>query len=234
MVTTQLYGLANMVSIAMGPRYGETYGHARKRGAVARLAARACELQAAAIGLPAALAIVAAPPLLGWLLPDYRPGLAPLVWLVPGVIALALALPGSQYLVAVGRQRRALVAIVAATALAAVGNHFALVGGYGLVGVAAATAGAYAAYFLLTAAISIWPELDRHDRLRYVTMLALLLVPVLCAAFVLERVWPAAAADWITTGLKTLAVAATWMASAAIAWRRGGWHAEFRKPRSPN
>ena len=93
MVTTQLYGLANMLSIVMGPRYSESFGLTGSRGATARLAARATELQSAAMSLPSALAIVAAPALLGWLLPDYRSGLAPLVWLIPGNLALSAALP---------------------------------------------------------------------------------------------------------------------------------------------
>ena len=63
MVTTQLYGLANMLSIVMGPRYGEAFGKSGSRSEVARLAARATELQSAAMSLPSALAIVAAPPI---------------------------------------------------------------------------------------------------------------------------------------------------------------------------
>ena len=35
----------------------------------------------------------------------------PLRWLVPGAVFMTLALPGSQYLVAVDRQRRALAAV---------------------------------------------------------------------------------------------------------------------------
>ncbi len=97
-------------------------------------------MQAAGIALPAALAIVVAPPLLAWLLPDYQTGLPPLTWLVPGAVALTLALPCSQYLVAVGRQRRALAGVLIAAIIAALGNHLALSGGYGLIGVAKATA----------------------------------------------------------------------------------------------
>jgi len=231
MVTTQLYGLGNMLSIVMGPRYGEKYGRSGDRGEVARLAARATELHAAAMALPAALAIVAAPPLLARLLPDYQTGLAPLVWLVPGVVALCMALPGSQYLVAVDRQNRALAAVVIATALAAIGNHVALRAGYGLVGVAAATGAAYTAYWVLTVCISIWPELDRAARLRYLTMLALALAPTLTLAIGLARLHRAAAGSWTTTVAKIAAVSLVWGLTVVLGWRHGRWGDAIRGPR---
>jgi len=228
MVTTQLYGLGNMLSMVMGPRYGEKYGQSGDRRQVARLAARATELQAVVMALPAALAIVAAPPILSRLLPDYHLGLAPLAWLVPGVVALGLALPASQYLIAVNRQGRALTAVVAAIALGAVGNHLALVGGYGLVGVAAATALSYLAYFLLAMRISIWIELDRARRLQHAAMLGLALLPTITSAMVLERVWAGVEADWPTTAAKVAAVTIVWMICAAVAWHHGRWREAFR------
>ena len=229
MVTTALFGLGNMLSVVMGPRYGEKFGHSGRRGDVARLVARTSELLGAAMGLTAALAIVAAPPLLVRLLPDYRPGLAPLVWLVPGAVALALALPASQYLVAVDRQRRALGAVVVATVLAAIGNHVALRGGYGLPGVAAATAAGYVVYLVLVVAVSLWTELDRRARLRYLAMLGLVLVPVISLAMLLEHLWPGDQAGWTTTGLKVAAVAVAWTATAGAAWRLGGWSEDIRQ-----
>ena len=230
MVTVQLYGLGNMLSIAMGPRYGEKYGHSGDRGEVARLAARATELQAAAVALPAGLAIVAAPPLLAWLLPDYRIGLAPLVWLVPGVVALCVALPAAQYLIAVNRQRRALVAVVMATVLAAVGNHLALTGGYGLVGVAAATAAGYVAYCVLSVRISIWTELDRACRLRYLTMLGLMLAPTITLAVAMERIQPAVEAGSTITVAKAAAVGVVWILTVALGWHHGRWGEAIRSP----
>ena len=92
MVSTQVYGLGNMLSIVMNPRYGEKFGQTGNRAEVARLAAASCELHAAAMALPAALAVVLAVPLLAGLLPDYQTGLPALVWLVPrfrGTRALA-------------------------------------------------------------------------------------------------------------------------------------------------
>ena len=227
MVTAQLYGLGNMLSIVMGPRYCEAYGRSGSRADVARLAARATELCAASMALPAALAIVVAPPLLARLLPDYRSGLAPLVWLVPGVVTLCVALPASQYLVAVNRQKRALVAVATATMLAGVGNHLALRGGYGLVGVAAATAAAYAVYWGLTVSISLWPELDAAHRGRYLGMLALLMGPTLLAAVVLERLRPGVEADLVTTAAKAALVTSVWCLAAWVGWRHGRWNEDL-------
>jgi len=229
MVTAWLYGLGNMLSIVMGPRYGEKYGQSGSRREVARLAARSSELQAAAIALPAAVGIVAAPAVLSRLLPDYRVGLAPLVWLVPGVVALLMALPAAQYLVAVDRQKRALAAVVLATLFAVAGNHVALTGGYGLVGVAVATAAAYGVYFVLVVGCSLWMELGAADRFRYGGMLALTLVAPIVVAIALERLWPSGAPDWIAAACKTAIVTLVWSATVVIGWRLGGWRQALRK-----
>ena len=224
MVTTQLFGLGNMLSLVSGPRYGEKYGHSGDRRTVAQLAARASELQAVAIALPAALALVAAPPVLHWLLPDYRSGLAPLAWLVPGVIALSLAQPGSQYLIAVGRQRRALVVVLIATAVAAIGNHLVLRAGLGLSGVAMATAAAYFVYFLLTLGVSLWIDLDRAGRLRYLLMLTLALGPTLSAALMFQNAS-------LLLG-RVMLVVVVWGLTLAVGWYHGGWREQFHQQQS--
>ena len=224
LVSTQLFGLGNMSSIVMGPRYGEKFGHCGAHRPVAQMAARATELQAALMTLPAALAVVAAAPVLGRLLPKYQLGLAPLVWLVPGALALAVALPAGQYLVAVNRQNRALVVVCIATAAGAVGNHFALTAGWGLVGVGMATAAAYAFYFILLLAVSIWPELSPPGRFRYVAMLFVAIVPSMAAAFWLELQWPYNQGGWAFVIFKSAVVFAIWAATSGAAWRAGGWH----------
>jgi hypothetical protein len=215
----------------MGPRYGEKLGHSGDHRQVASLAARATELQAAIMALPAAVALVLASPVLGRLLPDYRVGLAPLVWALPGVLLQSLALPPSQYLVAVDRQNRALFAVLIATGLALVGNHLALTYGYGLIGVAAATTVSYAAYFVLSAAISIWPDLDSADRFRYLAMLLLALVPTIGLAIVLEYLLPGLTSDWPIIVAKLVAVVAAWGASVRIGWQHGRWGEALRKKR---
>ncbi len=229
LVTAQLFGLGNMLSMVAGPRFAEEFGRSGDRRIVARIAARSSELLAAAMALPAALAVVAAPPLLARLLPDYQTGLAPLVWLVPGVVALTLALPGSQYLIAVGRQRRALAAVLIATGVAAYGNHLALGGGYGLAGVAAATGVAYATYFVLVTAVSFWRELDAAARWRYAATLVLTLGPTVALAVLLERFWPSLQTDATLTVAKMAAVSSLWLLTVATGWYHGGWKEELKR-----
>jgi O-antigen/teichoic acid export membrane protein len=218
LVTAQLYGLANMLATVTGPRYGEMYGHSGSRRKVARLAARCSELQAAAMVLPASLALLVAAPLLGWLLPDYSSGLASLVWLIPGVLALVLALPCGQYMVAVGRQRRALLAVLIATGIGAAGNHVALSNGWGLSGVAAATAVGYASYFVLAAGMSFLTDLDTAGRARYVLMHALALIPTLTSALLLR--------GWTTLPVAIFGVLLVWSATMLIGWRYGRWQTQ--------
>ena len=160
------YSLALMVTVAVdgarrhvldrdGPAIRREIGQSGCRREAARLSARASELQAVAMSLPGALAIVVAPPVLARMLPDYRTGLAPIIWLVPGAPALAVALPASQYLIAVARERRALAAISLATCLACWATT-SPTGGHGLVGVAMATSVAYVVYWVLVVAASLW------------------------------------------------------------------------------
>jgi len=228
MVTTQLFGLGNMLSIVVGPRLGEKLGYSDSRHEVALLAARSTELQAVAIALPAALAIVIAPELLSWLLPDYKTGIAPISWLIPGVVALSVALPASQYLIAVNRQRRALVVVLMATCLSAVGNYIALRCGFGLVGVAASTGAGYIVYFALTILVSLWPELNSAERLRYLTVLLVSLVPPISIALCLEHCW-FVPEIWIAKIIaKPILVVVIWGISVAAIWHRGGWQNEVK------
>jgi O-antigen/teichoic acid export membrane protein len=125
--------------------------------------------------------------------------------------------------VAINRQGRALVAVTLAAALAALGNHLALRSGYGLVGVAAATAIGYLAYFTLVLKISLWIELDRAERRRYLAMLALALAPTLGLAIVWEVLWPAAESTWSTAAAKAAVVALGWGFAVSVGWRRGRW-----------
>ena len=229
LVTGQLYGLGNMLSTVVGPRFGEKFGRSGQLRSVAFLAARASELQAAALALPAALAIVAAPPLLARILPEYQTGLAPVIWLVPGAVAMSLALAGNQYLIAVDRQRRALAAVLAALGVTALGNHLALRGGYGLVGVAAATAAGYGFYFALVTAVSFWLELDGRQRVRYVLMHLLAIVPAVGSAIALELLLPTVGTDWRLLVLKAAAVGAVWSLCLAVGWRFGGWGTELSR-----
>lgn len=222
MLTTQLYGLANMLSAVMGPRYSELFGRTGSHREVARLAARATEPLAAALALPAALAVAAAPPVLDWLLPKYRPGLEPLVWLVPGTLAVALALPASGYLVAVNRGRTVLGVLVASIAVTGLGNHVALTQGGGLRGVAIATSLGNLIYLVLMVCVSIWPELRGKERLRYLGCLGLAISVTVALA-----VWHAGQVVATSNPAVVICAAggliAAWAAVVLIAWKRGGW-----------
>lgn len=231
MVSGQLYGLGNMLSVVMNPRYGEKFGQTGSRREVALLAAVASELHAAAMVLPAALAVVLAVPILHHMLPDYRSGLPAVIWLAPATVALILSLPAGQYLVAVGRERRALLAILPAIPLAALGNHLALTGSAGLAGVAAATAFAYVAYTVLVVAVSFWQELDRAGRRRYLVLTALGLAPTLTAAIALELRLPGQQAGLAMTVGKAAAVIVVWALSCGLGWHWGGWRELFRNRR---
>jgi len=223
MVAGQLYGLGSITSLVMSPRYGEKFGASADRADVARLAARTGELQALVMGLLGGLSLVLAGPLLGWLLPRYRPGLAPMVWLIPGAILLTIAAPASQYLIAINRQRRAVAIVAVVLAMAALFNHLAIAAGWGLVGVAMATTAAYGCYFALVAGVSLWTDLPRGERLRYASMTSLALLPTLLVAWPLVQWEPAAGVDWPSLAAKTALVVGVWSVSAAIAWRLGGW-----------
>ncbi len=229
MVTTQLYGIGNMLSVVMGPRLSEQFGHSGSRNDVALLTARTTELQAAVVALPAALAVVLAPAVLGRLLPEYQSGLAPVEYLVPGVIALALALPATQYLVAVDRQGWALATVVIATLLAAGGNHVALRGGCGLTGVAAVTAISYVVYWLLTMFVSVWPELTRPQRVRYFFVPLLAVLPPLVVSYLAERLFPGIERAWSLAAAKAAVVLVVWTIVVALGWRYGGWSVMLQK-----
>jgi O-antigen/teichoic acid export membrane protein len=222
LITGQIYGLANMFAMVIAPRYGELFGRTGSRQAVAHLAARGSELLAAATSLTAALGLIVAVPLLGQLFPDYRPGLLPASWLVPGIVLSALSLPLNQYLVAVCRERAALAAALAALLAGAALDYLALARGYGIQGVAASTAVAYGGYYLLILSISIWPQLHAAARRRYVlSHFAVVVGPIVVALWLTEaraeQVEPARLAASV------LLVSAVWAVAAIVVWRRGEW-----------
>ncbi|MBN1589251.1 MAG: oligosaccharide flippase family protein [Pirellulales bacterium] len=229
MVTAQLYGLGGIASMVMGPRYGEKFGASADRAEVARLAARTGELQAMAMALAGGLSLVLAGPVLGWLLPRYRPGLLPTVWLIPGAILLAVALPANQYLIAINRQRRALAVVAVAVVLAAAANYQALTAGWGIVGVAMATTAAYACYWALVVGVSLGVDLPPGEQLRYLGMTCLALVPTLAVAWPLAQVDSSPSVDWLSLAGRAASVASVWSVSAAIAWRVGGWREQLAR-----
>lgn len=230
MVCTQLYGVANMLSGVMSPRYGEAFGRTGSHREVANLAAAASELLAVAVSLPAGLAISAAPWLLIWLLPDYREGIAPMICLVPGIVAAGMAIPASQYLIAVNRGRAALGALLVSIALSALGNHLVLTHGGGLCAVAVTTSLADCVYLVLMLAVSFWPHLQWPERGRYVLTAVLPLIATMATGL---AVYTHLSQDEATTPWQgifwgVLPVVAVWGAIAGCGWILGGWRESLR------
>jgi len=217
LVSTQLYGFGNLLSIVMLPRYAELYGRTRCTASVAHLAARASLLHALALTLLAALSMTVAPAVLSWLLPDYRGGLAPIAWLVPGTVALVLSLAASQYLIALDRQRRVLAYQGIATLVGLVLIAAALRLGYGLVGVAAATSISYVANYFLLFLASWWRDLPRVERLRYVLSLAWLTLPVLTLAIGLAN-RPPVSMHLPSVVRDVCLIAGAWLVILGVAW----------------
>jgi hypothetical protein len=121
-----------------------------------------------------------------------------------------------------------LAALVAATAVAAVGNHLALTLGYSLVGVAISTSLSYTASYLLMVAISIWPELDRAARERYSIVTMCTLLPSVASAILLEAGWPSVDSGPVATTLKIGLVFVIWSATVVVGWHWGGWKSACR------
>ena len=124
--------------------------------------------------------------------------------------------------------------MLAATGIGALGNHLALTAGFGLSGLAAATGLAYAVYLVLLVAVSIWLELNRTERLRYLGVLILAIVPTLGLALTLEHHWPGVANPWTVTLGKTIAVTLIWTLTTLFGWTQFGWRDAFRNKRSCN
>lgn len=228
LVTGQLYGMANLLSVVVTPRYSELLGRTGRRRSVAQLAARTVEWQALALALIGGLALVIGPPLLAHMLPAYEAGLAPMMYLVPGTIAAGLALPAGQCLIAVDRQRATLPVTIAALILGGVANFAAIRAGWGVVGVAAATSLSYVVHWGLLTRIALWSDLSRRDRVRYVLLVGLAVVPTLTAVYLAEYVSPSDAAGILALGVKCAIVLLVWSVSAALAWYAGGWNALWR------
>lgn len=227
LITGQVYGLANMFAMVVAPRYGELFGRTGSRTAVANLAARASELLATLTSLSAAAGLAVAVPLLSCLFPAYRPGMLAARWLVPGIALLALSLPLNQYLVAICRERLAMAAAIAVLLFGALADFVALALGYGMLGVAAATAAIYAFYYLLLAA-SIWSQLDRAARRRYcITHFAVLAFPLAPALWLTDV--RAESFDMPRIAANMTVVLAAWGLVAALGWRRGDWNAAMAK-----
>jgi O-antigen/teichoic acid export membrane protein len=238
MASTQLFGLANMLAIVVGPRLARLFGQTGQRGDVAALAARTIELLAAMLVLPAAVVLVLAPAVVGWLLPQYRAGLPALLWLVPGTVLLGLTLPAAQCLVAVYRERAQLALVGLATLVAAAGTLVAVRCGWGLVGVSAAMTLANVIYFAAVVTLAIRGPLKGRAWRACLVRWALVGLPTLMTAMWITQTTPlgfgpfgfggtthyaAVETTWFVLVLRLLLIALIWLATIAAAWCWGGW-----------
>lgn len=224
----QLYGLGNALASVMQPRYGEAFGRTDCRRQATLLAARASEPLAAAVALLAGLSAAVAGPIFSLLLPAYAAGIEAALWLMPGAVALVLAIPPHQALVAVDRQGAALAGVSVATLALAGLNGLVLYAGGGIEIVAAATSLAYIGYYALTAA-QAYARLTAADRRRYAAAMAAAVAPVLAVAFAGELWQPSAECGWGATLAKLAGLLAASGVTAWVGCRRFGWHVALRR-----
>jgi O-antigen/teichoic acid export membrane protein len=104
---------------------------------------------------------------------------------VPGVLLLGLTAPLGQYLVAVNRPQRGLIAVAIAAAVAVGGNYAAIRLGAGLEGIALATGAAYGVYWAALSVVSICQELTRREACRYAAVAGLAVFPSVVLALVI-------------------------------------------------
>ncbi len=144
-VNTFVYSIPNAVSIVTFPSFQERYGQTGSRAALRELIVVPVQAMAFVV-LPLAVggAYLLLPPLVRHVLPQFVPGIAAAQILLMGTFALSLNHMPGQFLITVDRQTPAIVLAAASTAVLASGCWLALGRGLGIVGVAAATAVAYA------------------------------------------------------------------------------------------
>ena len=144
-VNTFVYGIPNAVSVVTFPSFQERYGRHESRAALLNLLVTPVRALALVV-LPLAVggAYLALPALVHAVLPQFAGGLRAAQVLLLGTFALSLNHMPGQFLITVDRQGPGIAVAAASTALLAGGCWLALDRGLGLVGVAAATAVAYA------------------------------------------------------------------------------------------
>ena len=101
---------SNLVANVIFPRLGETLGRTRDPATVLRLGLRAAEVIALAMVLCAAALFVLGVPLVHWLLPAYRPGLAATGGLVVAACLLGTSMPIRYALLTIQRTQSLLLA----------------------------------------------------------------------------------------------------------------------------
>jgi len=195
-----------------------TLGRTGDPAAVARLAARATELQAPLLASGAAAAYLVAPTCLGALMPRYADGLPALRPLLPGMLALGLSWPARQALVTIGRPYRlALSALGGAGAAGSVGVIAA--GQGGIAGVAWAMSVGYSTAFLLAGSALFVPVLGWTGYAAHLGRALLMSAWPLFGAIQADRLVATSGGPWVDLAARCLVLAAwTLPPLAAVAW----------------
>ncbi|MBX7167148.1 MAG: lipopolysaccharide biosynthesis protein [Pirellulales bacterium] len=218
LATGQMFGVANALATVMGPRYGEILGRTGHTRSVAALAALASGQQTALLAVIGAMAIVLGAPLLGLVLPEYRTGLLGLPWLVGGTIALGIALPASQYLITIDRQRALLRIVLASVVVGAGLNLVAIFSGHGIAALALAVGLGQTLYAVLVVRYSFWVELAAVERRHYLERVILPAVVLFAAAWALQVELTAPIA-WLSVAWRSVVMIAVAAGVLGLAWR---------------
>ena len=144
-VNNFVYGIPNAVSVVTFPNFQERYGRSGTRASLAELVVVPVRALALVV-LPLAVggAYLLLPPLVRHVLPQFTGGIAAAQVLLLGTFALSLNHMPGQFLITIDRQGPGIAVTAAATAVLAGGAWLALHNGHGILGVAVATAVAYA------------------------------------------------------------------------------------------
>ena len=150
MVNGTLFGIGNIVGVVMYPRYQHTYGATGNPCNISYMANRVMLYKGCLLLVLAFLCVLFVRPLLETWFTAYRPGIKPMMALLPGTVLLALTLPMNHFLITIHRQKT-LVGITLAGILIAVSANLAvLTREGGITEVAWATSATYGIFFLLT------------------------------------------------------------------------------------
>ena len=150
MVNGTLFGIGNIVGVVMYPRYQHTYGATGNPCEISYMANRVMLYKGCLLLVLAFLCVLFVRPLLETWFTAYRPGIKPMLALLPGTVLLALTLPMNHFLITIHRQKT-LVGITLAGILIAVSANLAvLTREGGITEVAWATSATYGIFFLLT------------------------------------------------------------------------------------
>ncbi|ADV60771.1 hypothetical protein Isop_0174 [Isosphaera pallida ATCC 43644] len=150
--------LAGRIVLVMGTYFQSTLGRTNDPAAVARQAIRATEAQATPLFAGSAIAYVAGPTFLSWLMPGYEAGVEAIHPLLPGMILLGLALGARQLLISLERVW-SLAGVTTLGWLTVTALSVAWVGESGIVGVAWGVSLGALVTFLLTTALAYRPIL---------------------------------------------------------------------------